>query len=460
MPVRLRITCLFTLLAMMILSVVCYAIYYFSAASRLNTIKTRLTNRAITTAKLLTHSGQVDRRLMHRIDSLTTMALKRKSVQGYDSSNDLIYYYSDINSDSINVTGDMLQQVKEQGIIYFTDSKKEAIAYYDSQTSGQITIICAGEDEDGKKTLQQLETILILSFISGTLLSFGGGLFFSRGLLKPVRKITDEVNDISAYNLERRIHTTRNKDEWYRLSDTLNRLLDRLNNSFEMQRRFISNASHELSTPLTLISSQLEISLQRNRSEEEYRSTMAQVLKDVQHMNNLVQTLLKFATASGNAGGLHLDPVRIDEILLRLPGEMQSREKGHVVSLHFPQLPEEEEKMLVFGNEELLFTAISNIVSNACKYSPDCHADVSLHMDHSGFSITIADKGIGMDEKELAHIFQPFYRVRQNRHVKGFGLGLSLASQIIKLHKGEIKVVSVPGSGTTFTIYLPYVQIL
>lgn len=460
MPVRLRITCLFTLLAMIILGIVCYAIYYFSAASRLNTIKTRLTNRAITTARLLTHSGRIDRRLMHRIDSLTTLALKRKSVQAYDKVNDLIYYYSDISGDSIYVTSDMLRQAREQEILYFTGGEKEAIAYFDRENGNGIIIICAGEDEEGHTTLRQLETILIFGFISGTLLSFGGGLFFSRGLLKPVSKITNEVNDISAYNLDRRIHTTGSKDEWYRLSDTLNQLLDRLKDSFELQRRFISNASHELSTPLTLISTQLEISLQRNRSEDEYRLAMIQVLKDVQHMNNLVQTLLKFATTSGNAGGLHLDPVRIDEVLMRLPGDMQSRDKTHFVSLHFPQLPEQDEKMLVFGNEELLFTALSNIVSNACKYSPDHHADVTLYLEPEGFTITIADKGLGMDEKELANIFQPFYRISQSRNIKGFGLGLPLASQIIKLHKGAVRVQSRPGAGTTFTVRLPYVQIL
>jgi signal transduction histidine kinase len=139
---------------------------------------------------------------------------------------------------------------------------------------------------------------------------------------------------------------------------------------------------------------------------------------------------------------------------------MQTRSNTHSVSLHFPQLPEQEEKMLVFGNEELLFTAISNIVSNACKYSPDNHADVSLYLDHEGFIITIADKGGGIDEKELENIFQPFYRTMQNRNVKGFGLGLALASQIIKLHKGEVKVRSIKNVSTTFTIHLPYVQIL
>jgi signal transduction histidine kinase len=460
MPVRLRITCLFTLLAMIILGIVCVATYYFSASSRLTTLKTRLTNRAITTARLLANSGQIDRSLMHRIDSLTTLSLKRKSVQAYDSTNDLLYYYNETPGDSTYITSDMLQQARNKDLLYFTTGEREVVAYAGPDNLEGIIVFCAAEDDEGNKTLQQLKHILLFSFISGTLLSFGGGFFFSGGLLEPIRKITNEVNDISAYNLDRRINTTGSKDEWYRLSDTLNQLLDRLRDGFELQRQFISNASHELSTPLTLISTQVEISLQRNRSEEEYRLVMAQVLKDVQYMNNLVQTLLKFATTSGNAGGLRLDPVRIDEVLMRLPGEMQSRTKTHSVSLYFPELPEQDEKMLVFGNEELLFTAISNIVSNACKYSPDNHADVSLYLNPEGFEISIVDKGIGIEEKELANIFQPFYRIQQNRNIKGFGLGLALASQIIKLHKGDVKVASVKGEGTTFTVLLPYVQIL
>lgn len=460
MPVRLRITCLFTLLVFIILGFVCLSIYFFSEASRLSTIKTRLFNRAITSARLLTHSGFIDQSLMRRVDSLTTLALMKKSVQAYDNSNRLIYYYSDVAGDSVGIDAEMLQSTRENGNVYFKRNGKEAVAYYSTDNPEGITVICAGEDMDGKKNLRQLKTILAFSFVCGTLLSFAGGLFFSRGLLKPVSKITGEVKDISAYNLDRRIHTGRSKDEWQELAVTLNQLLDRLKESFELQRRFISNASHELSTPLTLISSQLEISLQRNRKDDEYRSTITTVLKDVQHMNNLVQALLKFATASGNPGGLQIDMVRIDEVLMRLPGEMRLRDKENSVSLHFPTLPEHEEQLLVFGNEDLLFTAMQNIVTNACKYSPDHHADVNLRLRKGGFIISITDKGIGMEENELENIFQPFYRIRQSGQTKGFGLGLSLASRIIKLHKGALKVSSVAGSGTTFTIDLPAAKIL
>jgi len=455
MPVRLRITFLFTLAVFIILGIVCLAIYYFSASSRIATIKTRLTNRAITTARMLRQSEMFDRQLIHQIDSLTTLALKDKSVKAYNNLNHVIYNYSDAGSSTLAIDETLLQETREQGIIYFTQGKKEAVAYHNPKNTTGLVIICAGEDEDGNNTLRQLRQILAISFIGGTFLSFAGGLFFSKGLLQPVRKITHEVKDISAYNLDRRIQTRNNKDEWHELSVTLNQLLDRLKDSFELQRRFISNASHELSTPLTLISSQLEISLQRNRTEEEYRKAMSLVLQDVHHMNNLVQTLLKFAMASGNAGGLNIDLVRIDEILMKLPGQIQKQDKEHSVSLQFDNLPEQEEKLLVFGNEELMFAAFQNIVSNACKYSPDHHADATLHLNENGFVITITDKGVGIAEKELDNIFQPFYRIGEIGKAKGFGLGLSLANRIIKLHKGKITVVSKPGSGTTFTIELP-----
>lgn len=460
MPVRLRITCLFTLLVFIILGLVCLSIYYFTAASRLDTIKTRLTNRAITTSRLLTHGGSIDRALMRRVDSLTTLALQEICVQAYNNGNRRIYYYSDMAGDSIGIDAEILQSARDRGDYYFERHGKEAVAYYSTENPEGMIVICAGEDVDGRKNLRQLEIILIFSFICGILLSFAGGLFFSRGLLKPVSKITGEVKEISAYNLDRRIHTGRSKDEWQELAVTLNQLLDRLKESFEFQRRFISNASHELSTPLTLISSQLEISLQRDRKEAEYRAIMGTVLKDVQYMNHLVQTLLKFATASGNPGGLHLDKVRIDEVLMRLPGEMPARDKDNSVFLHFPALPEHEDRLLVYGSEELLFTAIQNIVSNACKYSPDHRADVYLELDNNGFVISVTDKGSGIDEKELENIFQPFYRIQQPGNAKGFGLGLPLASRIIKLHKGDVKVASVKGSGTTFTIRLPAVPIL
>lgn len=455
MPVRLRITFLFTLVVCFILGVVCAAIYYFSYMSRVQTITSRLTNRAITTARLLSRSEFFDRELVAHIDSLATISLKDKSVQAYNYQNKKIYSYSDLPGDTLAITDKILDDARVKQSFYFREGIKEAVAYHYTGQNARIVIICAARDEDGRKNLGLLINILLLSFIGGIAIALIGGYFFSKRLLQPLRKIADEVTDISAHNFERRIHTGGTQDEWHQLSRTLNDLLNRLQESFELQRRFISNASHELSTPLTSISTQLEISLQRERTEEEYRKVLLSVLQDVRRMNTLTQTLLEFATATGDKGGLNLNLTRIDEIVLDIPAIVQKQNKEWQVALRFGEFPENEADLLVFGNAELLFTALKNIVVNACKYSPDHRAEITLIVQDNEFRITIADKGIGIPGKDIANIFQPFYRVDESRTTEGFGLGLSLAYRIIKLHKGDITVASEENKGTVFTIRIP-----
>ena len=137
------------------------------------------------------------------------------------------------------------------------------------------------------------------------------------------------------------------RDEWFYLSETLNDLLNRIQESFELQRRFISNASHELSTPLTSISSQVEIALQRERTKLEYEAVLTAVLQDVRQLNKLTLTLLEFAKAAGNKGGLNLDLVRIDEILMDMPSSLRKQNADYHVSLQF-DLPENEDDLIVF----------------------------------------------------------------------------------------------------------------
>jgi two-component system, OmpR family, sensor histidine kinase ArlS len=455
MPVRLRITLLFALLVFIILSIVCTGIYYFSYTARLDTIKKRLTNRAITTARLLSQKEIFDQKLVQRIDSLTTIALTNKTVQAYNYKNNKIYNYSDLPGDTLNISNEILDNTRFKGNIYFSVGNKEAIAFHYVDNKSRIVIISAGEDEDGRETLNRLLKILVISFLIGNIFVLGVGYLFSRGLLQPIRKITDDVAEISAQNLTRRIQTGPTKDEWYHLSHTLNDLLDRLQESFELQRRFISNASHELSTPLTSISSQLEVSLQKERVAEDYKKVMQSIYQDVRHMSNLTQTLLEFAKASGNTGGLEINLVRMDEIILQLPAEIVKINNAYSIILQFDDLPEDEENLLVFGNETLLLTAIKNIVVNACKYSENHQATVHLKMQDQSILIIIEDQGAGIPKEELAKIFQPFYRVEEHRTTGGFGLGLSLAERIIKLHKGTIEVASEKGKGTTFYISLP-----
>ena len=459
MPVKIRITLLFTLLVVGILSLVCISVYYFSYTNRIKDIQVRLTNRAITTGRLLSQGGVFDQALIRRIDESTSLAMKDKVVEAYDKLDKKIYWYSDNPGDTLHIDRPVIDRAGKQrnSQFYFTQGNKDAIAYYYDDGGDSFTIVAAAYDEAGKEKLHYLRLVLSLSFGGGILVSVIGGYLFSISLLHPIRRIADEVNEISARNFTRRIRSAREdtKDEWYYLSGTLNQLLNRLQESFEIQGRFIANASHELSTPLTSISSQLEVALQRMRSVEEYRQVIQSVYQDTRQLSKLTQTLLEFARASGTAAGLKIDLVRIDEVLLRLPGEIAKADPLFGVTLDFIGLPEAEERLFVFGNEELLFTAIRNIVSNACKYSEDHHAIVRLSVAVNEIHISVEDRGRGIPPAELENIFQPFYRTEEGHSIPGFGLGLSLARRIIQLHKGFVNVESLVGKGSIFHIILP-----
>lgn len=455
MRVRLKITFIFVALVMVILGMVCVGIYYFTNSARTETIKRRLTNRAITTARLLAQRETFDQRLVQRIDSLTTISLKNKIVQAYDHQDRLVYNYSDAPVESVRIEDEILDEARMNSTKFFMLGDREAVAYYHMDNTTNFVVVSAAEDVEGKQSLNTLRTILLLSFLLGNSIVLVAGYIFSGTLLLPIKKITSDVEEISAHNLTRRIKTGHTRDEWFKLGDTLNQLLNRLQEGFELQRRFISNASHELSTPLTSISSQLEVAFQREREAAEYKKVMHSIYQDVRHMSKLTKTLLEFAKASGNKGGLDINLVRIDDILFKLPAEMSKINADYAVFLQFKNLPEDHDSLLVFGNEELLMTAIRNIVINACKYSDDHQGRVLMEVDEKKIFISIADNGKGIPESELNTIFQPFYRVEENLGTEGFGLGLSLAERIIKLHKGTIEVNSKLGEGTTFMIYLP-----
>ena len=171
-------------------------------------------------------------------------------------------------------------------------------------------------------------------------------------------------------------------------------------------------------------------------------------------MGRLTHSLLELAKASASKGGIEIKPIRIDEILLRMPSEAAKIDKTYSVFLEFGELPDEEENLVVFGNEELLFTAIKNIVLNACKYSKNQRAIIMLEANEKDISVSVKNVGVGIPPHEFENIFQPFYRIEENRIAGGFGLGLSLAKRIIKLHNGEISLYSRPGEETIFTLHL------
>ncbi|GAC1443906.1 MAG: HAMP domain-containing sensor histidine kinase [Sediminibacterium sp.] len=455
MKIKYRITLWFTLVVTAILLIVCTSVYYFSSLNRENDFRKRLKNRALTTISLLINVKGIDKTLLRKIDETMVITLQQKSVVVYDDQDKEIYHYADDNTLPEHADSALLKKVKSTGEYIYTRQNRDVMAIEYTGNQKKYIIIAAAFDRDGLEKLSQLKFVLTISFVTGILITLLSGLVFSISLVIPIKKITNEVKEISSQNLSRRIDIHEPKDELNELSSTFNELLTRLQESFEIQRRFIANASHELSTPLTSISSQLEITLQNERSAEEYRSVIYSVYDDVRNLTELTRSLLELAKASGTSDGMELLLIRIDELLMKLPAALRKTNEHYAVELHFDSFPDEEDKLLVFGNADLLYSAIKNIVLNSCKYSADHLAVVSLNFSENELHVIVSDNGPGISEADRKLIFQPFYRGNQASDQQGFGLGLSLATRIIKLHKGSITLEPGLKKGSVFSISLP-----
>src|ERR1700744_2587904 len=168
MPVRSRITLLFTLLVVGILTLVCSSVYYFSYTNRIKDIQTRLANRAITTGRLLSQGGIFDQALIRKIDASTSVAMKDKIVEAYDNSNHRIYWYADSTVDTMHLDTAILGRARlSKESIYFKQGSKDAIAYYYNDGDACFVIVAAAYDEQGNEKLRHLRLVLTLSFIGG-----------------------------------------------------------------------------------------------------------------------------------------------------------------------------------------------------------------------------------------------------------------------------------------------------
>lgn len=171
MPVRIRITLLFTLLVAVILTLVCVSVYYFSYNLRVNYIKTRLTNKAITVGNLLNQSNFFSTEMVRKIDSSTTLAYTNKVVQAYDSRNNKIYEYRDKVKGTFKLRPEILGEARVKGRVFFDVGSEEAVAYYYTDVDSKVVVVVAGEDNEGKENLQHLLYILLFSYLAGIIIA-------------------------------------------------------------------------------------------------------------------------------------------------------------------------------------------------------------------------------------------------------------------------------------------------
>lgn len=271
--------------------------------------------------------------------------------------------------------------------------------------------------------------------------------------LEPIDKMTRTARIISASDLSARLNLTKTDDEVSRLAETFDEMLDRLESSFERERRFLADASHELRTPLTAMQSILSVMREQRRTPEDYERAMDDLSEVNARMRGLVEKLLLVARSESPAAMAH-EHVRLDELLRDICETMQPVAEQRGLSLRCECIQD----ICVTGDTDALLRMFLNLIDNALKYTERGMVTVQAESAGRQARVRVIDTGKGIAPQDLPHIFDRFYRADPSRSEAGFGLGLSIVRDIARQHGGNVEVSSVAGRGTIFTVTLPRVS--
>lgn len=453
MKFRTRLTLQFSVVVSVILITFSFIIYSLLSEFRQDEFTERLRDKGLNTVKLLADVDEVDNELLKIIDRNAVNPLPREKVFVYDYTFKLIYCSLPIDVDE--VPHSVLRKIIEKKELQSAADSTEQIGFVFQGKFENYIVVASAHDQFGLSKLNYLRNILISGDIISVGLIFLIGLFFAKEALFPLSKVLDEIDKVTVSNLAMRIETGSQKDEIGLLAFKFNQMLERLDEAFATQRSFVANASHELRTPLTTLTGQLEVTLMNQEINDEGRNVLKSLLNEIRQLNRLSNGLLDLAQANLDISEIKLSSVRIDELVGLARADLLKRNKEFKINVEFTEFPEED-WLTINANEQLLKSAITNILENACKYSADKSAVLRLKVDEENVTIEVEDRGIGISQEDLKNVFEPFYRSNSVKKYNGHGIGLTLTHKIIKIHHGSIQIFSEEGKGTRILMILPH----
>ena len=293
----------------------------------------------------------------------------------------------------------------------------------------------------------------ILIYLLIILAAAAGGFILIKKALQPVEKISATAKKISeSNNLSQRIALGNGNDEMHVLANTFDDMLNKIESSFEKEKQFTSDASHELRTPVSVITSECEYAQSCELSAEEYSETIEVIARQADRMTSLISQLLTISRMDRNAQKVCFEEFDLSELI-----EIVCDEQTEIHDENITLKLDVEEHVNIYADKPLMARLLINLISNAYKYGKDGGSvTVSLRRCESCAVISVADNGIGISEENINKIWDRFYRADTSRtDDSSMGLGLSMVKQIAQAHGGTAEVSSVLGTGSTFTVKIP-----
>lgn len=315
------------------------------------------------------------------------------------------------------------------------------------------TIVVAHSLEESLEVLRRFRNFLLALGPAGILLVALVGLLISRRSLRPLELFSETVRRTTERTLDQRMETDNEYREFAALAASFNAMLDRLQSSFQAQEELLSDVSHELKTPLSVIRSHCDVYLQKARGAEEYVEALEAIRESADQMALKIRRLLGAAQTEADLAGTEtLRAVSLNDCLRKARLLVEPLARDRKVSLSEEIAPD----LIVLGREERLTEAFANLMENAVKYNvEEGKVEIAADRREGQVRVRIEDTGCGIAPEEIPRIFERFYRGDKSREKEGAGLGLGIVKAIIELHGGTIEVESRPGRGSSFTITLP-----
>lgn len=453
MKIQNKITLLFTLLSGTIILLFCTFIYLFAQSNVHENFFHRLEVRSELEAnsRLLNNDNKAE-----AYDEVKSKYLKNLPAETHKKFTGISPAAIQQQAKKETLPESFINEALQKGKSRYFSTDTFYVATAINKASDHILLVSSAVDESGFEELNSLKQTIIIGFVIAIVILFTLGRLFATVVFRPVRKIIKNVNEIEAGNLHTRLEEGNGKDELSDLSKTFNDMLSRLETAFELQNNFVSNASHELKTPLTVIAGEAELALNETDNPEKIKSALQKIINESGRLAELTNGLLSLAQTGFDGKKLKFELFRIDELILRVKMAANRIFSQSQIEIDYDRLPDDENKLYLEGNPNILKVALLNIVINACKYSAGQKVKLQVEADNKNIIITITDTGIGIPEKELSQIFTPFFRASNTEQFKGYGIGLPLSLNIIRMHKGRIEASSELNKGTSIRVFLPF----
>jgi heavy metal sensor kinase len=322
----------------------------------------------------------------------------------------------------------------------------------------ECTLIVLQSLHRQEEFLKSLLSAFALAIPLSIVFASGGGYILARRSLSPVVEMSTQAGRIGADNLHERLRVVNAQDELGHLAQSFNSLLDRLDQSFEQQRCFMADASHELRTPVAVLCGEADVALsQPSRSSEDYRASLDILRAEAKRLKHIVEDLFTLARADAGQYPLTLADFYLDELVAECSRSVRTLAAAKQITLRC----DASKEMPIRADEALLCRMIMNLLDNAIKYTPrGGSVTVTWDVQDSQYGVTVSDTGQGIPSELQPRIFERFFRAdkvrsRSESDGGGAGLGLSISRWIVQAHGGRLELTRSDKAGSTFTIFLP-----